>query len=147
MLAIGLILTFKTYLSMRKVLLLFSICALISNNALSLETDDCFTISTAELTPNGDYVLLTVGLQGSRLYTAYNLDITLPPGVDVYYSKGNPAVSMDKNRGIYPFDEDIFDGTKTFTHTLSCSYGVQGERVLRVLSKQHKKALIINKLI
>lgn len=133
---------------MRKVLLLFNICALISNNALAeSETDDCFTISTAELTPNGDYVMLTVGLQGSRLYSAYNLDITLPPGIDVYYSKGNPAVSMDKNTGIYPFEEDIFDETKTFTHTLSCSYGVQGERVLRVLSKQHKKALIINKLI
>lgn len=132
---------------MRKVLLLFSICALISSNALALETDDCFTISAAELTPNGNYVMLTVGVQGSRLYTAYNLDITLPPGIDVYYSKGNPAVSMDKNTGIYPFEEDIFDETKTFTHTLSCSYGVQGERVLRVLSKQHKKALIINKLI
>lgn len=118
---------------MRKVLLLFSICALISSNALAeSETDDCFTISAAELTPNGNYVMLTVGVQGSRLYTAYNLDITLPPGVDVYYSKGSPAVSMDKNTGIYPFEEDIFDETKTFTHTLSCSYGVQGERVLRV---------------
>lgn len=116
---------------MRKVLLLFSICALISNNALALETDDYFTISTAELTPNGDYVMLTVGLQGSRLYTAYNLDITLPPGVDVYYFNGNPVVLMDKDTGIYPFDVDFLNN-KTYTHTLSYSYGVQGERVLRL---------------
>lgn len=100
MLVVSLLLTFKTYLFMRKVLLLFSICALISNNALALETDDCFTITSAELTPNGNYVLLTVGVQGSRLYTAYNLDITLPPGVDVYSDEDGLWVMMDKGEGI-----------------------------------------------
>lgn len=115
---------------MRKVLLLFSICALISNNVLALETDDCFTITSAELTPNGDYVLLTVGVQGSRLYTAYNLDITLPPGVDVYSDEDGLWVMMDEDGGIYPYSSKM--GKKTFTHTLSCSYGVQGERVLRL---------------
>lgn len=115
---------------MRKVLLLFSICALISSNALALETDDYFTITSAELTPNGDYVLLTVGVQGSRLYTAYNLDITLPPGVDVYGDEDGLWVMMDEDEGIYPYTSKM--GRKTFTHTLSCSYGVQGERVLRL---------------
>lgn len=115
---------------MRKFLLLFSICALISSNALSLETDDYFTISAAELTPNGNYVMLTVGLQGSRLYTAYNLDITLPPGVDVYGDEDGLWVMMDEDEGIYPYTSKM--GRKTFTHTLSCSYGVQGERVLRL---------------
>lgn len=94
-------------------------------------TEDCFTISEATLTPNGEAVAVTVSLNGSRKYTAYNLDITLPAGVDVALnSKGNPRVSMIKDPNFYPNDEDEDD--PTFSHSVSYTYGVVGSNILRV---------------
>lgn len=117
---------------MRKILLLFCLCFLIGGKAMAQgATDDCFTFSEATLAPNGEYVELIVGLNGSRLYTAYNLDITLPAGIDVALnSKGNPRVSMIKDPNFYPNDEDEDD--PTFSHTISYTYGVVGSNILRV---------------
>lgn len=115
-----------------KLLFLWCFCLLCGSTAMALDTDDSFTISTAELTPNGEGgdICITVGLNGSRQYTAFNLDITLPAGVDVYGEDGDYWVIMDEDEGVFPFTRKA--GKKTFTHSISYTYGVIGERVLRV---------------
>ena len=125
---------------MKKILLLFSIMLLSGVYALAgTATSDCFTLSSATLTPGGKEVKVTLSLNGSRLYTAYNMDITLPEGVELNYYNDAPDVSMAKNGGIYPYEEDR-DENKTYYHTLSCSYGVIGPKVLRIacISTQNK---------
>lgn len=94
-------------------------------------TDDCFTFSEATLAPNGEAVAVTVSLNGSRKYTAYNLDIILPAGVDVALNAktGTPRVSMIKNEDFYPND---YEDDPTFSHTISYTYGVVGSNILRV---------------
>lgn len=99
--------------------------------AWALETEDHFTISDVTVAPGGSYAYFDVSLSGSRKYTAYNLDIHFPVGLSVYYNNGKPAVSLRQNDGIYPYTEDL-DENKTYTHTLSCSYGEAGERTLRI---------------
>lgn len=119
-------------MNMRKILLLFCLCFLIGGKAMAQgATDDCFTFSEATLTPNGEYVELTVGLNGSRLYTAYNLDIILPAGVDVALNAktGTPRVSMIKNADFYPND---YEDDPTYSHSISYTYGVVGSNILRV---------------
>lgn len=92
---------------------------------------DEVTISTATLNPGGSQVLVTVSLSGTRAYTSYNMDIILPEGWSIPFSGDNPLVGM-KKPGLYPFTEDPFSGDKSYFHTLSCTYGVVGERVLRL---------------
>ena len=113
----------------RHLLLLFMACWLMPA-AWAVETEDYFTISNVTVAPGGTSAYFDVSLVGSRKYTAYNLDIHFPVGLSVEYNGGKPRVSMRKIDGIYPFTED--DEEKTYTHTLSCSYGEAGERTLRI---------------
>lgn len=100
-------------------------------------TTDHFTLSAAEaLTPDGSTeTTVTVSLVGSRLYTAYNMDITLPAGVELAKrSNGNYYVTV--SREIQPYEEEEDDEgntTKTYSHSLKFSYGVIGERILRLI--------------
>lgn len=96
-------------------------------------TEDCFTISEATLTPNGEYVELTVGLNGSRLYTAYNLDITLPAGIDIYEDEYGLYIIPDG--GIYTFGRG-----GTCSHSLSFTFGVVGNQVLRLSCRSDANA-------
>ena len=96
----------------------------------AVETEDHFTISDVTVVPGGDYAYFDVSLVGSRIYAAYNLDIHFPVGLSVYYDEGEPAVFMLEDEGIYPYRTKM--GKKTYTHTLSCSYGEASERTLRV---------------
>ena len=67
---------------MKKTLLLFMMCALLPRVAgAQTPTDDTFTVSDLKTNPTGTY--FDVGLDGSRIYTAFNLDIFLPVGVSV----------------------------------------------------------------
>lgn len=100
--------------------------------AWAVETEDHFTISDVTVVPGGNYAYFDVNLVGSRAYSAYNLDIHFPVGLSVYYSGGKPAVSMLRDRGMYPSSEDIVTGEKTYSHTFSCTYGEAGERMLRI---------------
>ena len=93
---------------------------------------DQVNISTATLNPGGTSVQVTVSLAGTRLYTSYNMDITLPEGWSVEYRNDAPRVTMVKNGGIYPSTYDEDEETYSYTHTVSCSYGEVGNRVLRV---------------
>lgn len=119
---------------MRKILLLFCLCFLIGGKAMAQgATEDCFTISEATLTPNGEYVELTVGLNGSRLYTAYNLDITLPAGIDIYEDEYGLYIIPDG--GIYTFGRG-----GTCSHSLSFTFGVVGNQVLRLSCRSDANA-------
>lgn len=120
---------------MMKKILLNGMLLAVALLAKAETTTDYVTLSTATLNPGGSPVQITVSLNGTEghLYTGYNIDITLPEGMSVAYnSSGNPRVTMSKSGGLYPstYDEDA-DET-TYSHTLSCSYGAAGARVLRV---------------
>lgn len=101
-----------------------------------LSTTDCFTISDVELAPGGAAAKITVSLSGSATYyTAYNMDIHLPVGIDVALkpTTNKADVSM-KKPSLYPYTEEEEDDetVKVYTHSLQMTYGVVGERVLRV---------------
>ena len=117
---------------MKKALLFFSLLVLLPAcmRAQQLSTDK---IVISDLATDDWGVYFTVGLEGSRLYTALNMDITMPEGISVAYYKGNPDVSMYKKSGsIFPYDEDNRDGNKTWKHSVECTYGVVAPRMLRI---------------
>ena len=96
------------------------------------ETTDYIEIRVREslvLQPGGDAAYVDVWLVGSRLYSGYNMDIHLPEGLSVDYKNNKPRVTR---MGIYPYEEDEETGDKTYSHQLSYTYGVVGDRVLRV---------------
>ena len=104
---------------------------------------DNVTISTATLNPgaSSEYVAVTVGLNGTRNYTSYNMDITLPEGWSMEYRNNEPRIVMVKNEGIYPYTDDYDDEDnpiKVYSHTVSGTFGVVGERTLRVACMSNK---------
>ena len=125
---------------MKKSILLFVMCCLAAlyGQAQGTPTDDHFTISTVTVQPGGDYDVINFGLEGSRIYTAYNLDCLFPTGVDVYYDEGEPAVVMDDEDEIYPYTKKL--GKKTFKHTVGCTYGVAEAKTLRVACTSNENA-------
>lgn len=99
---------------------------LIGMSGWAEETTDYIEISSVTLQPGGDAAYVDVSLVGSRLYAGYNMDIHLPEGLSVdYNNKNKPRVSI---RGIYTYDDEEM----TYSHQLTYSYGVVGDRVLRV---------------
>lgn len=96
-------------------------------------TADVLTLSSEQpLQPGGEEVEVTVCLEGSRIYTGYQMDITLPEGIELNYYKGEPDVALyDYDDCIYPFTTDR-RGNKTFTHTLTSSYGEVAARTIRI---------------
>ena len=115
----------------RLILICYLLCFLLPS-VWAIETDDHFTISDVTVVPGGEQAYFDVSLEGSRAYSAYNLDIHLPEGLSVYMVNNKPAVSMLKNEGMYPSTEDVISGDITYSHVFSCSYGEAGERTLRV---------------
>lgn len=127
---------------MKKTLLLFALC-LIAGIAKAVEpqqTDDRIVISDLTVSPDGTETYFTVSLQGSRIYTAYNMDIHLPEGLEVAYKSGKPNVTMGTSKtrpsSFYPstsqYDEDLEMDLYDYSHKLAFSYGVLGERWLRL---------------
>lgn len=105
--------------------------------ASPISTTDHLTISELTLDPGGASGTLTISLSGSeRYYTAYNLDLHLPSGISVCYNaKGEPDVALVKgSSGLYPYTDEEEDGDliRTYSHTLSSSYNVVGDNILRV---------------
>lgn len=115
---------------MKKILLIGLLMS--SLIAVAETTTDKVTLSTATLEPGGEEVKITLSLEGSRRYTGYNIDIVLPEGIELNYYKGNPDVTMLKKGGIYPCEVDEREGTETYSHTLEASYGVAGDKVIRI---------------
>ena len=125
---------------MRKTKLLLFVALLLGVGvAKAVETIDRVVISDLTVEPGSSTAYsFTVSLDGSEtLYTAYQLDLQLPEGLEfAYSSNGKLRVSMVKP-GIYPYtteEEENEEGemveVKTYTHTLSCN--VIESNVLRV---------------
>ena len=103
------------------------------------ETDDYVTLGELTVEPGKDEVYrLRVNLNGTQIYTAFEMDIELPSGLEPVMekdSKGDmrPKVRLWKGTGtIFPFFEDEDEGIKDFSHTLAASYGVIGKNILRM---------------
>lgn len=79
-------------------------------------TDDKLTVSDLVWNQNRQCYVFTVSLEGSRFYTACNLDIYLPNGINVMSSGGKYRVMLASNN-IFEYD----DWEATYSHTVSAS--------------------------
>jgi len=116
---------------MKKILLLFMMCALLPMvaDAQGTPTDDTFTVGDLSSNPSGTY--FDVSLSGSRIYSAYNLDLFLPTGISVALDgSSKPRVQMMKNASaVYPatvtpvWDDELGDykDVTTYSHSVVCS--------------------------
>ena len=89
---------------MQKTKLLFFICSLFAAGAIMAEsTTDKVVISELTVEPggNGDAVF-TVSLEGSLKYTAYQISLALPEGLEVCVTDGEYDVYMLGTSGFYP---------------------------------------------
>lgn len=103
------------------------------------ETDDYVTLGDLTVEPGKDEVYkLKVNLNGTQIYTAFEMDIELPSGLEPVMekdSKGDmrPKVRLWKGTGtIFPFFEDEDEGIKDFSHSVIASYGAVDKNILRM---------------
>lgn len=127
---------------MKRLLLLFFIGALspFAVMAQGTPTDDTFTVSDLQQDDEGDW-FFTVGLDGSRIYTAYNLDLFLPDGI-FFMSEGEGDnkeyyIYMCENTDLYPYTTGK-GGKKTFKHQIS--FQVHGTKQLRLACNSNTNA-------
>lgn len=135
------ILTIKNNCSMRNVYnlsirawLLSLLCLLVGGRAVANEpqlpkpTNDYITVNDVTLVPgSADTYQVEISLEGSKIYTAYQMDILFPPGVDVVVDEDGPYVDLwDGDGCIYPYVR------KKLVHSLSSSYGVISSKLLRI---------------
>lgn len=135
------ILTIKNNCSMRNVYnlsirawLLSLLCLLVGGRAVANEpqlpkpTNDYITVNDVTLVPGStDTYQVEISLVGSQIYTAYQMDILFPPGVDVVVDEDGPYVDLwDGDGCIYPYVR------RKLVHSLSSSYGVISNKLLRI---------------
>ena len=116
--------------------LLSLLCLLVGGSAAAdggqfpIHTDDYITVDEVTLVPGSSKLYkVVINLHGSRIYTAYQMDIQFPPGVDVKVTNDFPAISIcDGENGIYPINED----TEKSLHSIDASYGKVGSKILRL---------------
>jgi len=114
--------------------LLSLLCLLVGGRAVANEpqfpkpTDDNITVNDVTLVPGStDTYQVEISLVGSQIYTAYQMDILFPPGVDVVVDEDGPYVDLwDGDGCIYPYVR------KKLVHSLSSSYGVISSKLLRI---------------
>ena len=105
--------------NMKKILLFVMACLMLPRVAeAQTPTTDKFTVSDLEWDADNDCYVFTVSLDGSRIYTAYNLDIFLPTGINVKYDDG-PVYWVDiaPNKDLYT----INNRTGANSHSVSAS--------------------------
>ena len=86
-------------------------------------TDDYITVNDVTLVPGStDTYQVEISLVGSQIYTAFQMDILFPPGVE-------PVLMRDVY--VKPFNTDDNDLCSS-SHTIGVSYGVVKERTLRM---------------
>lgn len=115
---------FLACLSRKSIISCLLLCLLAINAQAQLqETTDKITISELTVAPGGDAVYFDVSLSGSSvIYTAYEVTLQLPVGLEVDYYNGALDVSMRKtSTSPYPREEDR-DGNITYTHTVAPSF-------------------------
>lgn len=103
------------------------------------ETDDYVTLGELTVEPgSSDVYKLKVNLNGTQFYTAFEMDIELPSGLEPVMekdSKGDmrPKVMIWRGLGtIYPYTVDEETGDRDFSYILFASYGVIGKNILRM---------------
>lgn len=116
--------------------LLSLLCLMVEGRAVANEpqfpkpTNDYITVNDVTLVPGStDTYQVEISLVGvdSQIYTAYQMDILFPPGVDVVVDEDGPYVDLwDGNGCIYPYVR------KKIVHSLSSSYGVVSNKLLRI---------------
>lgn len=109
--------------------LLSLLCLLVGGRAVALEpqlpkpTNDYITVNEVTLVPgSADTYQVEISLVGSQIYTAFQMDIEFPPGVE-------PVLMRDVY--VKPFNTDDNDLCSS-SHTIGVSYGVVKERTLRM---------------
>lgn len=116
--------------------LLSLLCLMVGGRAVANEpqfpkpTNDYITVNDVTLVPGStDTYQVEISLVGvdSQIYTAYQMDILFPPGVDVVVDEDGPYVDLwDGDGCIYPYVR------KKLVHSLSSSYGVVSDKLLRI---------------
>ena len=105
--------------------------------AVASQAQNRLVVSDVQSTGSVSY--LTVSLEGkSGTFTAYQLELTLPLGVDAVVNEEGRA-SLYLNDAVYAGETDPFTGSKTVSHTVSGAYK---DKVLRVACISTKNALI-----
>lgn len=115
---------------MKKALLFFSLLVLLPACmwAQEVSTDK---IVISDLATDDWGVYFTVGLEGSHLYTALNMDITMPEGISVADCEGEPDVAIyDSENTVLPFTTKRNE--KIWKHNVACTYGIVAPRMLRI---------------
>lgn len=92
-----------------------------------IETTDRFVIADTELMPGGKETTFTVGVEGSRIYTAYNMEIELPEGLAYAPNAKGSCVAKYTKDGMYYYD----DFSEQYSHELSSAIISNGN--LRVI--------------
>lgn len=103
------------------------------------DTDDHVTIEDLTVVPGStDTYKMRVRLEGSQIYTAFEMDLGLPSGLEPEMKKVKddelvPNVTIWKGDGIiFPYTIDDESGDRTFSHTVAQSFGKAGKNVLRI---------------
>lgn len=123
---------FLACLSRKSIISCLLLCLLAINAQAQLqETTDKITISELTVAPGGDAVYFDVSLSGSSvIYTAYEVTLQLPVGLEVDYNKSNILrVSLLKSKGLYPYSTEYEENeegeeveVKNYTHTVAPSF-------------------------
>lgn len=118
--------------------LLSLLCLLVGGRAVANEsqlpksTNDYITVNDVTLVPgSADTYQVEISLVGSKNYTAYQMDILFPPGVDVVMAGKKPSLYTWKKEGcIYPKYET--DEGYEYSHKVTSSYNVVSDKLLRI---------------
>ena len=101
------------------------------------ETDDYVTLGDLTVEPgsNEEYQL-TVNLNGTQIYTAFEMDIKLPSGLEPVMVKDSKGVMRPKV-WLWMGENTVFSliegpGYNIPSHTLVASYGAVGKNILRM---------------
>lgn len=102
-------------------------------------TTDRVVLSDLEWDADAEAYVFAVSLEGSRIYTAYNMDIFLPDGIDVLYDgEGDEKeyyVIFSEDEDFYPFTKKL--GKKTFKHQVSAQMPHPHQLRIACLSQEH----------
>ena len=109
---------------MKKPILIFYLLTLIGlffPTSMGAQTPTTDNIVLSDLAWDKDLELyfFDVSLEGSRIYTAYNMDIFLPDGIST--DKDNVLMTEEGSEGIYPCTYNKIKKEYTYTHGVSAS--------------------------
>lgn len=103
---------------MKKILLLVMTCLMLPRVAgAQTATDDKIVLGDLEWDEDMGCHVFAVSLEGSRIYTAYNLDIFLPQGISVKSDEDGIWVDIAPNKNLYT----INSRTGANSHSVSAS--------------------------